>query len=140
MTQRDLLDEVCRMRAMGASPRVIARTLGVRPAVVTPLLHHIAAETAEVPIEEAELVGCWVSPSWSRELLVQHRDGWSDVDLGPDGPAGIVLVLVARDAGRRRVSVYGYLVDTFCLGVKNVIVPEPMSRRELAPFVRAYFM
>ncbi|MGH2919748.1 MAG: hypothetical protein ACRDLS_14295 [Solirubrobacteraceae bacterium] len=38
------------------------------------------------------------------------------------------------------MSVCGYLVDTFCLGVKNVIGPEQMRRRELPAFVRTYHM
>jgi hypothetical protein len=141
MTDRELLDEVRRMRTMGASPKAIARALGVRPAVVAPLIQRVAAEApANRSIQEAELVGCWVSPAWSRELLVQRRDGWLDVDLGAAGPAGIALVLVARGRRHDRVSVCGYLVDTFCLGVKNVIGPEPMHRRDLASFVRTYFM
>jgi len=140
MTDRELLDEVRRMRAAGAPPKAIARALGVRPAAVAPLVRRVAAEaSAELPIEEAEVVGCWVSPAWSRELLVQRRDGWIDVDLGPAGPAGLALVLVARGGRHDRVSVCGYLVDTFCLGVKNVIGPEPMRKRDLPLFVRTYF-
>src|SRR3954464_7406988 len=47
----------------------------------------------------------------------------------------------SRGAGRGdRISVCGYLVDTFCLGVKNVIGPELMRKRQLASFARAYFM
>jgi hypothetical protein len=140
MTDRELVDEVRRMRADGAPPKAIARALGVRPAVIAPLVRQIAAEAPEVPIDRGELVGCWISPAWSRELIVERRDGWNDVDLGPDGPAGIALVLVARAGRADRVSVCGYLVDTFCLGVKNVIGPELMGKRQLASFARAYFM
>jgi hypothetical protein len=140
MTDRELLDEVRRMRADGAPPKAIARALGVRPAVIAPLVRQIAAEAPGVPIDRGELVGCWISPAWSRELIVERRDGWNDVDLGPDGPAGIALVLVARAGRADRVSVCGYLVDTFCLGVKNVIGPELMGKRQLASFARAYFM
>jgi hypothetical protein len=38
------------------------------------------------------------------------------------------------------VSLCGYLVDTFCLGVKDVIGPKPMRRRDLPRFVRRYFV
>ena len=124
------------MRADGAPPKAIARALGVRPAVIAPLVRRLAAES---PAGIAELAGCWISPSWSRELLVQRRDGWEDIDLGDHGPAGIVLVLVARAPRHGRVSVCGYLVDTFCLGVKNAIGPEEMHRRDVPAFVRMYF-
>jgi hypothetical protein len=140
MIDRELLDDVRRMRGDGAPPKAIARALGVRPAVIAPLVRHVAAERREAPVEQGELVGCWVSPAWSRELLVEPREGWADVDLGADGPAGIVLVLVARAGRGDRVSVCGFLVDTFCLGVKDVIGPEPMRRRRLAAFVRTYFV
>ena len=33
----------------------------------------------------------------------------------------------------------GYLVDTFCLGVKDVIGPEERRRRDLPSFMRMYF-
>jgi len=36
--------------------------------------------------------------------------------------------------------VCGYLVDTFCLGVKHAIGPEEMRRRDLPAFVRMYFV
>ena len=128
------------MRSDGASARAIARTLGVRPAVVASLVRRVAAERPAVAPGSGELAGCWVSPGWSRELLVVRRAGWDDVDLGPDGPAGIALVLVARAARHDRVTVCGFLLDTFCLGVKNVIGPEEMRRRDLPTFVRMYFV
>ncbi len=125
------------MRGVGASPREIARSLGVRTAVIAPLVRQVAAE---MPAEGPELVGCWVSPGWSRDLLVHWARGWDDVDRGDHGPAGMALVLVARAGRHDRVSVCGYLVDTFCLGVKNTIGPEEMRRRDLPSFVRTYFM
>lgn len=128
------------MRATGASPKAIARALGVRPAVVAPLVRRVAAEASEPTVGEAELAGCWVSPGWSSELSVKRREGWDDVYLGPNGPAGIALVLLARAGRHDRVSVCGYLIDTFCLGVKNVIGPQQMRRRNLPDFVRTYFM
>lgn len=128
------------MRNDGVPPKAIARALGVRPAVIAPLVQQVAAERPDVPIEQRKLVGCWVSPAWSDELIVEPQDGWVDVDVGPDGPAGIALVLLARAGRGDRVTVCGYLVDTFCLGIKDVIGPEPMRRRQLPAFVRTYFV
>ena len=135
VTDQELLDEVRRRRAAGASPKDIARSLGVRPAQVEPLLRRLAAEA---PTQD-ELVGCWISPGWSRDLHVSSREGWDDVDLGPAGPGGVALVLVARAGRRDDLRVCGYLVDTFCLGVKNAFGPQRMRRRELPGFVRTHF-
>jgi hypothetical protein len=140
MSDHELLDEVRRMRGIGMSPKEIARALGVRPSMVAPLVRSVAAETPATPVGEGRLVGCWVSPGWSRELLVESREGWDDVDLGPDGPAGVALVLVARGTRHDRVSVVGFLLDTFCLGIKSVLGPEEMRGRDLPAFVRMYFM
>ena len=137
VTDQELLDEVRRRRAAGASPKDIARSLGVRPARVEPLVRRLAAE-APAPARD-ELVGCWISPGWSRDLLVRSREGWDDIDLGAAGPGGVALVLVARAGRRDDVRVCGYLVDTFCLGVKNALGPRRMRRRELPGFVRIYF-
>lgn len=139
MIDAHLHEDIRRLRATGAAPKEIARALGLRPAVVAPIIRQIAEERHPA-VGEPELVGCWVSPGWSRELLVVSRDGWQDVDLGPGGPAGVALVLVARAGRGGRLSVCGCLVDTFCLGVKNVIGPERMRERDLPAFVRTYFM
>jgi hypothetical protein len=140
MTDRELLDKVRSLRAAGTPPKAIARALGVRPSVIAPLVRQVAAEAPAVPPEKGAVVGCWISPNWSRELLVRRRDGWEDTDLGPYGPTGITLVLIARAGRRDDVSVCGYLVDTFCLGVKNTIGPERMRARDLPEFVRTYFV
>lgn len=139
MTDRELLDEVRRLRAAGATPKAIARTLGVRPAAVAPLVRRVAAETPAAPLEQGELAGCWISPGWSRELIVTRREGWDDVDLGADGPAGLALVLVARRGRGHEVAACGYLVDSFCLGVKDALGPERMHSRDLSAFVSRYF-
>jgi hypothetical protein len=107
--------------------------------VIDPIVRELAAGVPPQPPERGELVGCWISPAWSRDLLVRCRAAWDDVDLGPDGPAGIVLVLVARAGRGDRVLVCGYLVDTFCLGVKNALGPQRMHRRDLPGYVRLYF-
>jgi hypothetical protein len=137
MSDTRLREEVRRLRAAGRSPKEIARTLGVRPAAIAPLVREMAVESAAH--DQGELAGCWISPAWSRDLLVPRREGWDDTDLGPGGPAGIALVLVARANRHDRVIACGYLVDTFCLGVKNTIGPQRLHRRDLPGFVRSYF-
>lgn len=134
----DLLDRVRRLRSEGRSPKAIARTLGIRPSAVTPLLRTIAAETAAIPPYERPLAGCWVSPGWSTGLTVDGHADWPHGDRDA-GPAGIAQVLVARRYGPHRVTVCCYLVDVYCLGVKNVFGPEIMDDGRLPTFVPHYF-
>jgi hypothetical protein len=138
MLDDQLLDHVRALRERGQSPKEIARTLGMRPAVIAPLVRRVA-EAASAGPATAPVVESWVSPGWSSGLTVEPRQGWDDVDLGPDGPQGMALVLVARADRHDRVAVCGWLLDTFCLGVKNAIGPEVMRRRDLPRFVRTYF-
>ena len=113
--------------------------LGLRPALVAPLVREIAAERPATEVGEARIAGCWVSAGWSNELIVERRVGWDDVDVGADGPAGIAIVLVARAGRHDRVTSCVYLVDTFCLGVKNVTGPLELRDRDLPTFVRMHF-
>jgi hypothetical protein len=138
MPDDQLLDRVRALRERGLSPKEIARSLGVRPAAIAPLVRRVAQE-ASAGQAAAPVIGCWVSPGWSSGLIVEPREGWHDVDLGPDGPQGVALVLLARADRLDRVVVCGWLLDTFCLGVKNAIGPEVMRRRDLPRFARTYF-
>jgi hypothetical protein len=54
------------------------------------------------------------------------------------GDSGLVGVLVARDTGST-VLACGFLVDVFCLGVKDTNGPKTMDRRKLPDFTRTFF-
>lgn len=53
--------------------------------------------------------------------------------------SGVVGVILAREDRNRNVSVCGYLVDVYCLGVKNAFGPRRMRRTELGPFAQTFF-
>jgi len=134
----DLTGRVRALRARGHSPKQIARALGVPPATVAPLVRAIAAAD-QAGAAERKLVGCWVSPGWSQGLTVQGHPEWPDVDAADAGPSGLVSVLVAREERRGRVGVCGWLVDVWCLGVKDVVGPRVMDERRVAELTRSYF-
>jgi len=137
MDSEELLRRVRALRAKGHSPKEIARALGVSPATVAPLVRTIAAEhQAEVTL--GEVVGCWVSPGWSQGLIVNGRLPWPEVD-DDTGEKGLVSVLVERQQRRGKVAVCGWLVDVWCLGVKNVIGPRSMDSRRAAEFKDSFF-
>ena len=72
-------------------------------------------------------------------LAVDDHPEWRDgYEPGP-GCSGLVSVLIARDAGRNRLSVCGYLVDVYCLGVKNKVGPLVMSARQCEEFTGQFF-
>ena len=137
----ELLDQVRQLRGEGRTPKQIARALGMPPSAVAPLVRAVAAQR-RAPAGEQQVVGCWVNAGWSLGLSVDHSRGWTDETPSEDGTGGLVSVLVARRHRWDKVLVCGYLVDVYCLGVKNVRSPgiddEPALRRLLPDYYAAY--
>jgi hypothetical protein len=127
----ELLGRVRELRARGRSPKEIARALKMRPAAVTPLIRQVAA--AEPQEKEAPLTGCWVNQGWSSSVQFTGHLEWPDTGAGETEESGLVLVVVARERGSS-VRVCEFLVDTWCLGVKNALGPKPVERRKLPSF------
>jgi hypothetical protein len=88
---------------------------------------------------DRRLVGCWVSPGWSQGLTVKARPEWPDVDAADAGAQGLVSVLVTREERYGRARVCGWLVDVYCLGVKDIVGPRVTDERRVAEFTRSYF-
>jgi hypothetical protein len=136
MTNPETIERVRELRQRGRTPKEIARALGLPPAAVAPLIRAVAAAQ---PAREAELVGCWVNDGWAAGLAVTGHPDWPGVGATAEsGASGLVNILVARDAGSR-VSVCGYLVDAWCLGVKNALGPRSVDRRKLPGFRDWFF-
>lgn len=133
MHSADVLDQVSRLRQEGKTPKEIARALNIRPAEATRL---VRAAAARAESSESPVLGCWVNPEWNIGLIVDDEpardEEWA-------GTGGIAQVLVARRHRHDKVKVCGYLVDVFCLGVKNTYGPEAMDELELHRFVPMYF-
>lgn len=140
MDDMELARQVRSLRARGHSPKAIARALRVRPARVAALVRDAARQEAAARPEPAT-VGCWVSPGWSIGLSVPADRGWPDRPAGHGDADGLAGVLVARErrGAPDKVVVCGYLVDTYCLGVKNALGPRTMRRGELRGFVARFF-
>ena len=134
-TDEELLGNVRALRAKGLSPKQIARSLGVRPAAVADLVRTIAAENGAAE----EQVECQINAGWSAGLTVSGHPEWNDP--GGDGQAaGLVSVLVARRRRHRRVvTACVYLLDVYCLGVKNALGPERLDDNRLRGLTRHAF-
>jgi hypothetical protein len=141
MTDGELVQRVRDLRSRGRSPKQIAHALNVSPARVAPLVRAVARDPAASAPQPA-LTGCWVSPGWSVGLTVDERRGWPDRPAAGGGTSGLAGVLVAREGRRghnRAISVCGYLVDTYCLGVKDALGPLTMDAAGLRRFTDRFF-
>lgn len=126
------------LRAHGYSARQIARVLGISRATAASFVRQ--SSDADIrALAGGELRACWVSAGWSDGLLVDERFRWPDgADAARDTP-GLAAVLVARYAGRDKVTACGYLIDLYCLGVKDVIGPRVLNDQQHAQFTRTFF-
>jgi hypothetical protein len=139
MDDAELIEQVRALREKGSSPKAIARALGLPPVRVAPLIKQVAVQ-ASADRPESDVVECWVSPGWSDGLTVNGHHAWPDVSDPDSSKSGIALALIARPSRRGQVTVCGYLVDVYCLGVKNAVGPRKMDDgRGLSDFRRAYF-
>jgi len=136
MTDDELLAAVRELRGTGLSPKEIARMLGVRPAAVADLVRTVAIERAAV--KPAQL-SCLVSPGWDIGLSFDGHPDWPSDKAASPPDSGLVMVLVTRKDRNQGVSVCGYLLDVYCLGVKNAIGPRRMRGSELRAFAESYF-
>src|SRR5260221_10706179 len=144
MASDDVMERVRALRQQGYSPKEIARALRMPPAAVAPLVRAIAAEAgADSPASAPALAGCWVNSEWASGLTVDGHPRWPGLPPAADsGPAGLVTLVAARERGGSKGSACSYLVDVYCLGVKNAIGPPVLERVKLPiflfPTVRSY--
>lgn len=128
MQTQDVLERVRQLRATGATPKVVARALGLPPAQVAPLVRAVAAEagrpSGDGQTGERAVVGCWVSAGWSEGVTVTGHPQWREHRPGKFGADGLAGVLIARAKRPGRVTICGYLVDAYCLGVKDALGPK----------------
>ena len=143
MNSDDLTSRAQALRAAGNTPKQIARALGIPRSKAVSLVHS-GPNTRPVrdTTPEKQLVGCWISRQWSNGLTIEPRpsDWIDDDDLPPLAVgAGLPSVAVVREHSDNEVSVCGYLVDTYCQGVKNAIPPSIFDRRDFTAFLTDFF-
>jgi hypothetical protein len=144
MNSDDLKARVQALRAAGGTPKQIARTLGIPRSKAVSLVHSGATPRQDrgTTTLEKQLIGCWITRQWSNGLTIENRpsDWIDDDDLPPLAMgAGLPSVAVVREHSDNEVSGCGYLVDTYCQGVKNAVPPRMMDRRDLTAFLADFF-
>jgi hypothetical protein len=143
MNSDDLKSTAQALRAAGRTPQQIARTLGITRAKAQALTRgHASPRPRDPSPAEKPLVGCWITRQWSNGLVIDQRpaDWIDDKKLPPMAMgAGLASIAVAREHTDTEVSVCGYLVDTYCLGVKNAVPPNIVDRGDLPAFLASFF-
>jgi len=130
MSDEHTIERVRELRARGLSPKEIARSLGIRRAVVSDIVRVLAAER-DATGSEHERIDCLLNRGWSTGLKIEGQPEWHD-PATDESIGGLVTALVARRRRHRRgATVCVYLLDVYCLGVKNVMGPDTMDEQAL---------
>ena len=132
------LERVRELRQRGLTPKEITRAAGLPQARATQLVKAVAAAETTDPTR-SPVVECWMSSGWRAGLTVTGHPEWLDEPGDDEGSSGLAGVLLAREAVRNRVSVCAWLVDVYCLGVKNDLGPTVTYRADLPQVVRNFF-
>ena len=131
------------MREKGSGPKQIARALGLKPARASALVRQVAHDQQSTAAPTARpVVGCWLNAGWSTDLELSEAPDWACADAevaGNPEVAGFAQVLIARQERASRVTVCGFLVDVYCLGVKDTVGPQVMGGGSLEAYVRDYY-
>lgn len=141
MSDESSLARVRELRALRYTPAEIARALMISKNEAVQLVRTVAAQIAAESINagaSGELTQCWVNPGWGHGLRIDGHDHWPR-DVGAPSEAsdsGVAVVLVATPVGHDRLQTSTFLVDTWCLGVKNAIGPKRVRTREFSELRR----
>ncbi len=126
----ELESEIMALRSKQLTPKQIARKLGVKVGQVSKVLKASAQEKARAREERGELAPvaqCLVNTACAKELL---GEGEREEEGG-----GLGIVLVARTTGYKRLVVCTYLIDYWCLGLKDTIGEEKLNDVKYKQFV-----
>lgn len=124
--------EILRLREAKATPKQIARKLGLRSAEVKTFIQQHAEDVYLQKAQNGTLepvYECLVNQSAAQRLL-------EGVDLDEEeGVGGFCQLILARQESNRIISAV-YLVDYWCLGVKDVIPAQKTGKSGYERFKR----
>ncbi len=109
--------EIMALRSKRLTPKQIARKLGLKVGQVSKVIKASAQETARARAETGELAPvaqCLVNITCAKRLLGNQEQEQQE-------GSGLGIVLVARTTGYKRYVVCTYLIDYWCLGLKDTI-------------------
>jgi hypothetical protein len=131
MMTPEQIQEISRLRSLNLSPKQIARNLKLRPAAVTEVIRQQATTLALARTERGEvepLYNCLVNRSVAEILATDTPKFTGNLN-------GFAQVFIAR-IDRQKLVVCSYLVDYWCLGVKDALPPKKMDRLQYETTVK----
>jgi hypothetical protein len=130
VSDQHTINRVRELRARGLSPKEIARSLAIKPAAVSKIVRALAAER-DTASDENERIDCLLNTGWSTGLKLDGHPEWHD-PTPDESIGGLVTALAARRRRHRRgATVCVYLLDVYCLGVKNAMGPNTIDEQAL---------
>lgn len=130
--------EILRLREAKVAPKQIARQLSLRPAEVSAFIRD---RTEDLYLAKARsgdlqpLQACLVNRCAAQQLFPKKQSLLSKLrSQDSQGVEGMGQVIVARQE-HNRLLVGSYLVDYWCLGVKDAIPPRKMGTSEYQKFL-----
>ena len=138
----ELEQEIANLRALNLTPKQIARKLGLRPAEVTAIIQN-RAEKLSLELnkkgELAPIAKCFANKTCIKHLLRLQSQSSTDFENANEDNIdadvnGLGMIFVARSVSNR-FRICTYLVDYWCLGVKDAIGPRQMDRTKYESFL-----
>jgi len=122
--------EIIELRSKKLTPKLIARKLGLKVSEVSAFVKE-QAKMGTIKLaaigEVQPIIECLVNDSCLNYLLGNKRQRKA---AEKSGTRGLGLVSVARTIGHDKLTVCTYLVDYWCLGVKDVTGPRKLNDRK----------
>ena len=134
----DQAAEIIRLKEAKVAPKQIARQLNLRPAEVSAFIRDRAED---LYLEKARsgdlqpLQACLVNQTAVQKLFPKKQSLLSKLrPQASQGVEGMCQLIVARQE-HNRILVGSYLIDYWCLGVKDAMPPRKMGANEYEKFL-----
>ncbi|WP_254567601.1 DNA-binding response regulator [Oscillatoria sp. HE19RPO] len=136
--------EILSLREKKLTPKQIARKMGLKVSDVTRFLKEQAEQAAIAREESGELppvFECLVNANCIPRLFPPEDElaTQSEDDFESTSDPGMAIVTVTRSPGLNRFISCTYLVDYWCLGVKDASGPRKYNRSEYGRIASLYY-
>ncbi|MBP0000233.1 MAG: DNA-binding response regulator [Cyanobacteria bacterium SID2] len=133
----DITREILELRERKLTPKQIARKLEMKPSEVTAILKNSAVQIHKERAASGELApiaNCTVNGACYEHFFGEGPQAKETEAI--EGARGLSLVFVSRSDRFERYTACTYLVDYWCLGVKDAIPPQALNGNQHAEFLQ----